>query len=263
MRNQPIGVLDSGIGGLSVLQEIKKKMPNESIVYFADSDNCPYGEKTTKEIRDITKKVVDFLVEKQCKIIVIACNSVTSVLIKELRKCYDLPFVGIEPAVLVAARKTQSKIIGVLATQATLESELFKKTKEKVSSNIKIKIKIGKGLVELVEKGEICGKCVEKVIADNLVDFKKKNVDQVVLGCTHYPFLLDAMRKVEPDLNFIDPAEAVARRVQMCLNEEKIESKAKKAGFCEIYVSKRVTGLKILIEKKKLFYINKIKLVEI
>ncbi len=246
--NRPIGVLDSGVGGLSVLKEIKSSLPKESIVYFADNLHCPYGTKSVEELREITKRVIEFLLKKNCKLIVIACNSITSVFIEELRKDYKIPFIGIEPATLVAARQTKNHKIGVLATKTTLKSKLFNKTKEKVTSDVKVELKIGAGLVELVEEGELDGKRAIAVVKENLRGFKKKDVDQVVLGCTHYPFLLDVMKKELASCEFINPALAVSKQIEKTLRIKKL-TKTEKDSIYEIYFSKECDGLGKLLRK--------------
>lgn len=248
-ENRPIGVLDSGVGGLSVLKEIKKILPNESIIYFADSKNCPYGTKSLVEIRKITKRVVDFLIAKNCKLIVVACNSITSVLIEELRREYKVPFVGIEPATLVAAKETKKGKIGVLATKTTAESKLFKETKNKVSSKIDVEVEIGRGLVELVEEGELNSEKARNIVFENLKKFRSRDVDQVVLGCTHYPFLIDLMREFAPEMNFVDPALGVAKQTKKYLEKNNLENNKKNISFLEVYFSKKVAGMETLLSK--------------
>ncbi len=263
INNRPIGILDSGIGGLSVLKEIKKLLPNEKIIYFADSKNCPYGTKKAEDVRRITKKIINFLIKKDCKIIVIACNSITSMLIRELRKEFKIPFVGIEPAILMAARATKNGKIGVLATKMTTESDFFKETRNKVLSKIEIEIEIGRGLVELVEAGEVVGKRVERVVLDNLAKFKRKGVDQVVLGCTHYPFLLEEMKKCFPEISFIDGSFAVARQVKNVLDKNRFNNKFKNEACCDVYFSKRSEGMDFLINKIDLKKVRKMEEIEL
>ncbi|MBT7037301.1 glutamate racemase [bacterium] len=246
-KNKPIGILDSGLGGLSILKEIVEILPNESIIYFADSKNCPYGEKSLTEIKKITTKVIEFLIKKDCKLILIACNSITSVFIDELRGLYEVPFVGVEPATLVAAKETRKGKIGVLATKTTAQSNLFKQTKNKVSPRIDVEIEIGKGLVELVEEGRIKNKEARGVVLSNLKNFKRKGVDQVVLGCTHYPFLKDVMKEIAPEMNFIDPSLAVARQVGIILTKENLLSTYKKP-FWKLYFSKKAKGMELLLK---------------
>lgn len=243
-----IGIFDSGVGGLSVLSEIKRVLPNEDVVYFADSKNCPYGTRSVEQLRVAVFGVVDFLVKKECKLVVVACNSVTSTLIEELRTRYEVPFVGIEPAILVAARNTKNKKVGVLATKTTASSELFNETKQKVTSSISINIKIGSGLVELVEDGKLSGGEVKEVVEENLIDLKKERVDQVVLGCTHYPFLIETMKEVFPGSEFINPAPAVAKQVKSVLKEGKNLDFKEKPSY-RVYFSKQTKGLDTLLKK--------------
>ncbi|MBT3356335.1 glutamate racemase [bacterium] len=246
-KNRPIGVLDSGLGGLSILKEIVGILPNESIIYFADSKNCPYGEKSLVDIKKITTKVIEFLIKKECKLVVVACNSITSVFIDELRESYEVPFVGVEPATLVAAKETKKGKIGVLVTKTTARSKLFKQTKNKISPRIEVEIEIGKGLVELVEEGRLRNKETRDVILSNLKNFKRKGVDQVVLGCTHYPLLKEIMEEVAPEMNFVDPSLAVAKQVKSILTKESLLSTYKKPA-CELYFSKRAKGMELLLK---------------
>lgn len=250
-KEGPIGIFDSGVGGLSVLFEIKRVLPNEDMVYFADSKNCPYGTKSVDRLREVVFGVVDFLVGKRCKLIVVACNSVTATLIEELRIKYKVPFVGIEPATLVAARNTKNKKVGVLATKTTADSELFNKTKQKISPNVSIDVKVGSGLVELVERGELSGERARGVVEKNLANFKKEQVDQIVLGCTHYPFLIEVMKETFLGCEFVNPAPAVAKQVKNVLTEdENLDSKEKPS--CRVYFSKQTEGLDILLKSIEL-----------
>ncbi len=247
--NRPIGVLDSGVGGLSVTKELIKVLPKEKIVYFADSKNCPYGTKTLAEIRENTTKMVDFLIKKKCKMVIFACNSITSTLIEEFRLKYRVPFVGIEPATLVAARKTKKGKIGVLVTKATAKSKLFNKTKESISAEIEVSVGIGEGMVELVERGILEGKEAEKIVLKNVLYFKEKGVDQLVLGCTHYPFLVKTLKKIAPEINFLDSATGVATRTKDILELNKLENKDTKEVFYEFYFSQKALGWDILLKE--------------
>ena len=151
-NNNPIGIFDSGLGGLSVWKEILKLLPKESVIYYADSANCPYGEKPTSQISQLAQKIVDFLLVENCKIIVVACNTATAAAIQDLRTKYQVPIVGMEPAIKPAALRTRTGKVGVLATQGTLNGSLFKQTKEKYAQGVEVFTQIGYGLVELVER---------------------------------------------------------------------------------------------------------------
>lgn len=152
--NSPIGIFDSGIGGTSIWKEIKQLLPYENTIYLADSKNAPYGQKTKEEIIHLSVKNTEYLLNKNCKLIVVACNTATTNAISYLRQTYNVPFIGIEPAIKPASLQTKSKVIGILATQGTLNSELFEKTSSLLNSEIKIIEQIGEGLVDLIE--DVC-----------------------------------------------------------------------------------------------------------
>jgi glutamate racemase len=227
-NSSPIGVFDSGVGGLSVWRELIKLLPNESTIYFADSANCPYGEKSPSEIIKLAEEITIFLLDKGAKLIVVACNTVTAASIDYLRSKYDVPFVGMEPAVKQAAQLTKTGNIGILATKGTFDGNHYKTTSRRHASEVKQHLQVGKGLVELVENGDLDSPNTEKVIRPFLEPMLKAQVDQLVLGCTHYPFLIPAMQKLVKDqINIIDPAPAIARRVQNLLKEHNLENKLK------------------------------------
>lgn len=220
MNNNPIGIFDSGLGGLSVWREVRRLMPGESLLYFADGKNCPYGTKPVEDIRRYTAAAIDWLAGEGAKLIVIACNTATTAAIGMLREKYPaIPFVGVEPAVKPAVENTKTGVVGVLATEASLKGKMYRKTSEKYGDSVTILSVPGNGFVELVEgnkegTGEAL-KTVRKVI-DPVI---KGGADQLVLGCTHYPFLAADIRRVigGEDIKMIDSSPAVARRVKELL----------------------------------------------
>ncbi|WP_411030192.1 glutamate racemase [Spongiimicrobium sp. 3-5] len=213
MNDKPIGIFDSGVGGTSIWKEIHKLMPNEDTIYLADSKNAPYGEKTKAEILDLSIKNTELLLGKGCKLIVVACNTATTNAIAYLRKNYDLPFIGIEPAIKPAALQSSSKNIGVLATKGTLASDLFYVTSKNHASGISIIVKEGTGLVPLVESGKVDTKETEELLRKYLNPMLQKNIDHLVLGCTHYPYLIPVLKKILPDsVKIIDSGQAVAKQ---------------------------------------------------
>lgn len=219
-NNNPIGLFDSGIGGTSIWKAIHQLMPNENTIYLADSKNAPYGEKSKEEIIALSKKNTELLLEFNCKIIVVACNTATTNAIKELRATYDIPFIGIEPAIKPAANNSKTQTIGVLATKGTLSSELFNKTIE-LYQDTKIVEQIGHGLVELIEDGEINSPEMEKLLHSYLTPMIEKNIDYLVLGCSHYPYLIPKIKTILPKhIQIIDSGEAVARQTQAILNDK-------------------------------------------
>ena len=224
-QNNPIGVFDSGIGGISIWKEINQLLPHESTIYLADSKNAPYGQKSTQDIIDLCVKNTELLINKGCKLIVVACNTATTNAIKHLRANYDVPFIGIEPAIKPAALHTQTKSIGILATKGTLSSELFHNTTELYSENIQITEQIGKGLVELIESGKINSEEMTNLLNNYLKPMLENNIDYLVLGCSHYPFLINQIKNLLPNnITIIDSGKAVATQVnavlkQLCLKK--------------------------------------------
>ena len=214
INNQPIGLFDSGIGGTSIWNAINQLLPNESTIYLADSKNAPYGQKSKSEIIELCYKNVDLLVQKNCKLIVVACNTATTNAIKELREKYSIPFIGIEPAIKPAALNSKTHTIGVLATKGTLNSALFSQTIDKFQ-DIKIVEQIGHGLVQLIENGAINSNEMDQLLNTYLQPMIQANIDYLVLGCSHYPYLIPQIRKILPStIKIIDSGEAVARQTQ-------------------------------------------------
>lgn len=228
-NNQPIGIFDSGVGGTSIWAAIHKLLPNEKTIYLADSKNAPYGQKSKEEIIALSMKNTDFLLEMNCKLIVVACNTATTNAIKELRAKYDVPFIGIEPAIKPAATHSKTQTIGILATQGTLNSELFHKTLEKFQ-NTKIIEQVGHGLVHLIENGEINSPEMSQLLHSYLTPMIEANIDYLVLGCSHYPYLIPQIKKIlPPHIQIIDSGEAVAKQTQNILKEKVGFSAAEKS----------------------------------
>ncbi len=222
-QNQPIGIFDSGVGGISVLKEIRKLLPMESINYLGDSSNCRYGKKTKGEALSLARKNIEFLLKRNCKLIVIACNTVTAVAIDDFRSEYNVPFIGMEPALKPAAFQTKSKKIGVLATENTFNGRLFKQTYEKYGNGIDVFVQPGHGLVELVEKGDHKSEKAQNLLEKYLLPMLEKGADTIVLGCTHYPFLKKMIQKViHNQATIIDPSNAVAIQTKKILKEKNL-----------------------------------------
>lgn len=219
---RPIGVFDSGMGGLSVWQEIVKLLPNESVVYFGDGKNCPYGERSAEEVIGFVQDAVDLFLKKKCKAIVLACNAATAMSVEYLRKRYpEMIIVGMEPAVKPAAHNSRSGVIGILATKATLEGALFKETSLKFGQNVKIISSVGEGFVELVESGQENSEEAYFAVSKCVGGMIDGGADHIVLGCTHYPFLTDTIKKVigDRDISIVNPAPAIALRVKSLLEQ--------------------------------------------
>lgn len=218
-----IGIFDSGSGGLSVLREIIKILPKEKYIYFADNAFCPYGEKTPAFIRKRGRRITDYLLEKGADIIVVACNTATAAAISTLRKEYSVKFIGMEPAVKPAALSSETGVIGVLATAGTLKGSKYLTTKGLYEDNVNIVEHVGKGFVELVERGALDGPETEQTVRESLQPLLDAGADRIVLGCTHYPFLMDVVSKLAgPSVQVIDPAPAVARQLLKVMTQEGI-----------------------------------------
>ncbi len=217
-----IGIFDSGAGGLSVWKELIKIMPSENYFYISDAAYCPYGRKSKEMILKRASAISSFLIERGAEIIVVACNTATAAAIEGLRQTFDIPFVGMEPAVKPAAALTKTGVIGVLATHGTLQGSLYKATSEKYARRKEVKIieEVGDGLVELVEAGDTQSPEAEALVRKYINPMIEAGADCVVLGCTHYPFLEPLIRKVSSDkLIVINPAPAVAKRALQLLDK--------------------------------------------
>jgi len=247
-NNNPIGLFDSGIGGTSIWKEIHQLLPNENTIYLADSKNAPYGKKTKEEIIQLCFKNVDFLLSKNCKMIVVACNTATTNAIKEMRAKYDIPFIGIEPAIKPAANQSETQTIGILATKGTLNSELFNRQVENYS-NVKILEQVGYGLVELIEDGKIDSEEMRNLLKLYLRPMVAANMDYLVLGCSHYPYLVPEIKKIiPPHVKIIDSGEAVAKQTKAVLEKFDLlntsKSKAETVFYAnsDAYVLKSILG---------------------
>lgn len=218
-KTNPIGLFDSGIGGTSIWKEIHALLPHEDTLYLADSRNAPYGQKSKEEIIELSFKNTRYLLENGAKLIVVACNTATTNAIKELRAGFDLPFIGIEPAIKPAAINTQTGAIGILATKGTLSSELFAKTVSGFK-DVNIIEQVGYNLVRLIEDGKLGSPEIKSLLETYLQPMIDANIDYLVLGCSHYPYLIPQIREILPEsVKIIDSGDAVARQTQKVLQE--------------------------------------------
>lgn len=219
--DRPIGIFDSGVGGLSVAREIRRRLRSERIVYFADTAHCPYGGRPLEEIRSLSVAAGAALVRNGAKIIVVACNTASGAALETLRARLDVPIVGLEPAVKPAAEATRTGRIGVMATAATLRTERFDRLTHEFASDVDVIAQACPGLVELVEEGRLAGDEVDRALEPLLEPLRDAHVDAVVLGCTHYPFLREAIaRGLGPEVRIIDSGAAVAKQVETVLRAE-------------------------------------------
>lgn len=216
-----IGVFDSGVGGLSVLRAIHELLPNLEIIFFADQAHVPYGRRQLDEICSFSEQITSFLLEKDIDLLVVACNTASAAALKFLRQQFpSLPIVGMEPAVKPASQQTLTKAVGVLATPATFQGELYQSLVQKYGKGLQIFQDTCPGLVEEIEAGNLTGARVHTILENALYPMIKKNVDTIVLGCTHYPFVLEGIREIAgKGIQVINPAPAVARRVQVLLEQ--------------------------------------------
>lgn len=235
---QPIGLFDSGIGGTSIWKEVVKLLPNEQTIYLADSKNAPYGEKSKEAILQLCIKNTELLLEKGCKLIIVACNTATTNAIDYLRSNYNVPFIGIEPAIKPAALKSQTGAIGILATKGTLTSELFEKTANEYAKNITTIEQDGEGLVPLIEEGKLGSHEIKQLLETYLKPMLKSNIDHLVLGCTHYPYLIPQIKEiVGENVNIIDSGEAVARQTKAILNQFQLLNSTRNIEPHQFYIN--------------------------
>lgn len=237
-QKQPIGIFDSGVGGLNLWKPIRELLPQENTIYIADNAFSPYGKRSKDEIVSRTFQVVETLIKKECKLIVVACNTATTNAIDKLREKFDLPFVGIEPALKPAALESQTKTIGVLATQGTLSSKLFEKTSHTHAQGIKVVEQIGTGLVTAIEENGVETPALKTLLSNHLKPMLEQNIDRLVLGCTHYPYLVPLLEELlPPQVVVVDNSMAIAKQTQYLLEKYKLQnpaqnSKAEHLFYC-------------------------------
>ncbi len=231
-QKYPIGIFDSGFGGISVLNEVVKLLPGEAIIYFGDSANCPYGEKSAKEVIRLSEQITEFLIAHDCKLIITACNTATGLTIRHLRRKYDIPFIGIEPAIKPAAQASETGHIGILATRNTFRSDHFINTKNQFARHVVVHKRPGIGLVEAVEKNQIMTESTKILLQKYLAPMICNNIDALVLGCTHFPFLEKPIKQILPDsVEIYNPAPAIAVHTKNILTEKNILSPGPTANY--------------------------------
>lgn len=221
--NSPIGVFDSGIGGLSVLQEIHRLLPNENLIYVGDSAHAPYGDRSAEHVRKRSHLIADFLLDQNAKAIVIACNTATAEAASSLRETLEVPVIGMEPAIKPAAEFSKSGVIGVLATQRTIDSERLLGLTERYAKDKKVLAQACPGLVEQVEHGDLNSKATESLLRKYIEPLLAKGADALILGCTHYPFLLPAIRKITGDhIEILETGHPVASQLKRVLKKNQL-----------------------------------------
>jgi glutamate racemase len=251
-NNGSIGFFDSGVGGLTIWNELVKLLPNENTLYIADSINAPYGVKTMAEVQSLSFINTQRLIDLGAKIIVVACNTATTQAISNLRNHFDIPFIGIEPAIKPAALKSVSKVIGVLATNGTLESELFKKTKSIYSNDVKVISQVGEGLVDAIEKGKLDSVELEQILSQHLEELTKYPIDYLVLGCTHYPLLRPMIKQIIGDnISIVDTGLAVATQTKHVLSKRELLTSSNHLGTHTVYATSDALIIKSIVNKMR------------
>jgi glutamate racemase len=247
----PIGIFDSGVGGISVLRAIREQMPEESVIYFGDQVHIPYGPRPMEQIRSFSDAITKFLLEKNVKIIVVACNTASAAALNYLRKRLpDVQFVGMEPAVKPAAEYTHTGKVGVLATPATFQGALYASVVERFANGVELFQNTCPGLVQQIERGNLNGEETRRILEDALLPMLEKNIDTVVLGCTHYPFVIPLIQQLVGDakrVRVIDPAPAVAKQAGRLLEARGMRNETESKGDVRFYTSGDPNALKTLL----------------
>ena len=257
MKN-PIGLFDSGIGGISILEKLKQLLPNENFIYLADNRNCPYGSKSKKEIISLSKKNCEKLIELNCKIIIIACNTSTTNSIKKLREIIGIPIIGIEPGLKPAIHYTKTKNIGILATEKTLGSKLFFETlNQNRIDDIHIHEQIGYELVNLIEEDSHSKQNLQKILEKYLVPMINKKIDCLLLGCTHYNHIKDIIEEIIPvDIKIVDTIAPVNKRVLNILKSNNILNKSTNKRTIKIFYNGKKLSNNYLDQEYDLRYLE-------
>jgi len=237
--DSPIGIFDSGMGGLSVLRAVRRLMPGESLVYFGDQAHVPYGPRPLEQVRAFSEGITRFLLSRRSKIIVVACNAASAAALAYLRQAYpEVPFVGMEPAVKPAAEQTSSGVVGVLATPATFQGALYASVVERFATGVELLRSTCPGLVQKIEDGDLSGPETRAILEEALRPMLKRNIDTVVLACTHYPFVIPLIEEiVGKGVRVIDPAPAVARQARRLLEGRGLVRPADYSGSVEYLTS--------------------------
>lgn len=245
---QPIGVFDSGVGGLSVAKKIRELLPHEDLIYIADSLYAPYGNKPRQFIEQRSHALTGFLLEQRVKAVVVACNTATLSAIKQLRDGFDIPIIGVEPGIKPAKLNTRTGVIGVMVTTRTSQTETFHDLVNRYSENVKIEVQACDGLVEQVEQGDLDGDRTRQLVEHYVSLLLNKGVDTIALGCTHYPFLMPIIKDIAgPDVDIVETGTAVAKQVARRLSEEKKLTSKTAAGRDVFYTTGNVATVEKII----------------
>lgn len=245
MSSAPIGIFDSGVGGLSVLQAIRELLPSEDLLYLADQAHVPYGPRPLEEVRHFSTAITDYLLSRGAKLIVVACNTASAAALHHLRQTFpDVSFVGMEPAVKPAAERTESGVVGVLATPATFQGELYASVVERFASGVMLLQNTCAGLVEQIEAGNLEGAETAKILEGAIKPMLAAKIDTIVLGCTHYPFVIPLIESIAGEgVRVIDPAPAVARQVQRLLKQHNLAAPQDHLGVTTLLTTGELSHL--------------------
>jgi glutamate racemase len=251
VKNNPIGIFDSGVGGLSVLRSIREALPNEEMIYFGDQGHVPYGPRPLEQIQRFSEGITNFLLRQNSKLIVVACNTASAAALNHLRgKFPEMPFVGMEPAVKPAAETTQTGKVGVLATPATFQGALYASVVERFGAGVELFQHTCPGLVAQIEAGDFESQTTRGILEKALHPMLEKDIDTVVLGCTHYPYVIPLIQKIVGEsVRVIDPAPAVARQVGRILEVKGLLSDRKSKGRIMLFTSGDIDSLKSVLPK--------------
>jgi glutamate racemase len=249
ISDNPIGVFDSGVGGLSVLRSIREQMPEETVLYFGDQGHVPYGPRSMEQIQNFSEGITQFLLDRGSKLIVVACNTASAAALAYLRERFpDVSFVGMEPAVKPAAETTRTGRVGVLATPATFQGALYASVVERFGAGVELFQHTCPGLVGQIEKGELDSANTRAILEDALYPMLEKNIDTVVLGCTHYPFVIPLIQQVVGEnVRVIDPAPSVARQAKRLLEAAGTKSLSQRQASVRFFTSGDVESMKSMV----------------
>jgi len=252
MDNRPIGIFDSGVGGLSILQEVKKLLPKENFIFVADQKNVPYGGKTKKQLQNYVDKIMSFFVQQNAKIVIVACNTATVYAIDFMREKYKMPIIGTVPVIKTLGKISKTKKTAVFSTPATAKSVYLKNLIKKFADGMTVYRVGGTGLEELIETGDLKNKKIDKILHQSLEPLLRNHVDAIALGCTHYPFLTRQIQKiVGKKVQIVDSGGAVARRTKAILENNRIVGNKKGEDFFYTTGNKQkfAKAIKLLLKK--------------
>jgi glutamate racemase len=267
-KTNPIGIFDSGIGGLTVVKSILRLMPNENIVYFGDTARVPYGSKSNETVIEYSLQAANFLLRKNIKLLVVACNTASAVALKDLKKFLTIPVIGmIEPGAKMAVQESRNGLIGVIGTRATISNRAYANELKKISPRTKVYERACPLFVPLAEEGWLGHKVTEMIAKEYLKELKEKNIDSLILGCTHYPILQDIIQKViGKNVKLIDSGTPAAHLVEDYLNGRQLRNQSVHQGISEFYVSDVPVKFREIAEKflgKKIIHLHKVELEEL